>query len=119
MKDKKMSNYIIFWLSQAVSQLGSSMTSYALVIWSFKQTHSAMSVSIMTFCSYLPYIIISIFAGSFVDKHTKKKIMIIADTVAACCSISVFILLSFNTLQIWYIYIVNAVVEFWDGFVCE
>jgi len=116
MKDKKMSNYIIFWLSQAMSQLGSSMTSYALIIWSFKQTHSAMSVSIMTFCSYLPYILGSIFAGTFIDAHAKKKIIIISDTVAACCSMSVFILLRFNTLEIWNIYIVNAVVGFMNAF---
>ena len=116
MKDKKMSNYIIFWLSQAVSQLGSSMTSYALIIWSYKQTHSAMSVSIMTFCSYLPYVLISIFAGSFVDKHTKKRILIISDTIAACCSVCVFVLLSFNALEIWHIYIVNATVGFMNAF---
>ena len=116
MKDKKKNDYIIFWLSQAVSQLGSSMTSYALIIWSYKQTHSAMSVSIMTFCSYLPYVLISIFAGSFVDKHTKKRILMISDTIAAWCSVGVFVLLSFNALQIWYIYIVNAIVGFMNAF---
>ena len=116
MKDKKKNDYIIFWLSQAVSQLGSSMTSYALIIWSYKQTHSAMSVSIMTFCSYLPYVLISIFAGSFVDKHTKKRILLISDTIAACCSVAVFVLLSFNALQIWHIYIVNAIVGFMNAF---
>jgi len=116
MKDKKKNDYIIFWLSQAVSQLGSSMTSYALIIWSYKQTHSAMSVSIMTFCSYLPYVLISIFAGSFVDKHTKKRILMISDTIAACCSIGVFVLLGFNALQIWHIYIVNAIVGFMNAF---
>jgi len=116
MKDKKKNDYIIFWLSQAVSQLGSSMTSYALIIWSYKQTHSAMSVSIMTFCSYLPYVLISIFAGSFVDKHTKKRILMISDTIAACCSVAVFVLLSFNALQIWHIYIVNAIVGFMNAF---
>ena len=40
--------YIIFWLSQSVSQLGSAMTGFALVIWAYKQTDSAMAVSLMT-----------------------------------------------------------------------
>ena len=33
----------------------------------------------MTFCNYVPYIILSLFAGSFVDRHSKKAIMLIAD----------------------------------------
>lgn len=41
--------YIIFWLSQSVSQLGSAMTGFALIIWAYKQTDSAMAVSLMTF----------------------------------------------------------------------
>lgn len=34
-KNKKsgFTRYIIFWLSQSVSQLGSAMTGFALVIW--------------------------------------------------------------------------------------
>ena len=40
--------YIIFWLSQSVSQLGSAMTGFALIIWAYKQTDSAMAVSLMT-----------------------------------------------------------------------
>jgi hypothetical protein len=54
--------YIIFWLSQSVSQLGSAMTGNALVLWAFHQTESAMSMSLMAFCNYVPYIIASLFA---------------------------------------------------------
>lgn len=41
--------YIIFWLSQAVSQLGSSMTSFALILWAYTQKGSAMTVPWMSF----------------------------------------------------------------------
>ena len=74
MKDNKFRNFIIFWLSQSVSQLGSSMTGFALSIWAYKQTSSAMSVSLMTFFSYVPYIIVSVFAGAFIDTHKKKTL---------------------------------------------
>ena len=30
--------FIVFWLSQTVSQLGSAMTGYALVLWAYEQT---------------------------------------------------------------------------------
>ena len=61
--------FIVFWLSQAVSQLGSAMTGYALVLWVYEQTNSALSVSLLTLCSYVPYVLVSVFAGGFVDRH--------------------------------------------------
>ena len=66
--------YIIFWLSQALSQLGSAMTGFALVLWAYTQNGSAMTVSLMSFFNYVPYILVSLFAGAFVDNHSKKKL---------------------------------------------
>lgn len=108
--------YIIFWLSQAVSQLGSAMTSNALVLWAFNKTGSAMSMSLMAFCSYVPYILVSLFAGSFVDRHSKKKVMLMADLVAAICSLAVLLLWSLGSLNITHIYIVNAIIGFMNAF---
>lgn len=116
MKENKFKNYIIFWLSQSVSQLGSSMTSFALIIWAYKQTNSAMSVSLMTFFSYLPYIIVSVFAGAYIDTHKKKSIMLVSDCLAAVCSFGVLILLLLGELEIWHIYIVNAIIGFMNSF---
>lgn len=92
------------------------MTVFALVIWAYKQTGSAMAVSLLTFFSYLPYVIISIFAGAFVDTHKKKKILLYSDSIAALCSLSVVILLLTGNLQIWHIYIVNTITGFMNAF---
>ena len=54
--------YVLFWLSGSVSQLGSAMTGFALILWSYTQTGSAMAVSLMSFFNYLPYIMVSLFA---------------------------------------------------------
>ena len=93
MKDRQYRNFIIFWFSQSVSQLGSSMTSFALIIWSYGRTGSAMSVSLMTFCTWLPYIAASIAAGPVIDRYHKKTIMLLADLLAAALSVTVALLL--------------------------
>lgn len=116
MKEKNNKNYILFWFSQSGSQLGSAMTGFALVIWAYKQTNSAMAVSLLTFFSYLPYILISIFAGAFVDTHKKKSIMLWSDTVSVLCSFFVLMLYATGNLQIWHIYIVNTVTGFMNAF---
>lgn len=111
-----MRNFALFWLSRSLSQLGSAMTSYALIIWAYQQTKSAMTVSLMSFSMYLPYICISIFAGAFIDRHSKKKIMLITDLMAAICTFVIFLLIVTNQFQIWHIYIVNMIIGFANSF---
>ncbi|MCM1252824.1 MAG: MFS transporter [Clostridium sp.] len=108
--------YIIFWLSQSVSQLGSAMTGFALILWAYTQNHSALTVSLMSFCSYVPYIIVSLFAGTFVDNHNKKKIMLAADTGAALASVCVLLLYLTGGLRIGHIYLVNCIIGFMNAF---
>lgn len=61
--DAKFRKYILLWLSQSVSGIGSSMTGFALVLWAYGQSHSAMSVSLISFCNYVPYVFLSLFVG--------------------------------------------------------
>ncbi len=44
--------FLILWATQGLSALGSSMTSYALVIWSYEQHGSALASALLTVCSY-------------------------------------------------------------------
>lgn len=108
--------YIIFWFSQALSGLGSAMTSFALVLWVYTQEESAMTVSLMSFFNYVPYIFVSLFAGSFVDTHSKKKIVLFADGLAAVCSVFVMLLYAGDGLLVWHIYLVNFIIGFMNAF---
>lgn len=114
--DNNFKRYILFWLSQSASQLGSSMTGFALILWLYTKNGSAMTVSLLSFFNYLPYIVVSLFAGAFVDRHSKKKIMLAADSVAAACSLAVLILSLGNRLLAWHIYVVNFVIGFMNAF---
>lgn len=105
--NKNFENYIIFWGSQSLSQLGSSMTSYALIIWVFQEANSTMGVSLLTFFTYVPYIFISLFAGAFVDRYDNKKILMYSDFFAFLCTALIFTLAYSGNLTIASIYIVN------------
>lgn len=116
MEEKSFRKYIILWLSQSVSGLGSSMTGFALVLWAYGQSHSAMSVSLMSFCNYVPYVLLSLFAGSFIDRHKKKTIMLVSDSIAAAGSLAVLAFLLTGCLEVWIIYVINAVVGITNAF---
>lgn len=102
--------YIVLWLSQSISQLGSSMTAFSFILWIYEQTHSALSISIISFCNYVPYILTSIFVGTFVDNHRKKLVMLVSDFVAAIVSLFALFFLMAGNLSVWHIYIINIIV---------
>ncbi len=105
---KELKYFLILWSTQALSQLGSSMTNYALIVWSYTAKGSALTTALLSVCSYAPYVIMSIFAGSLSDKWNKKSTMLVSDTFAALCTISIFILLKTGRLEIWHLYCLNA-----------
>ncbi len=51
----------------------------------------------------------SIFAGAISDKWNKKTIMLVCDSTAALCTIFTLILLRSGALEVWHLYILNAV----------
>lgn len=105
---KALKGFLILWLTQAFSALGSSMTSFALVIWSYQQQGSALKTAMLSICSYAPYVMVSIFAGAFSDRWKKKHIMLICDAFAALCTLVTAVLLHMGELQIWHLYVLNA-----------
>ena len=116
MRENQWNTYIIFWLTQTISQLGSSMTSFSLILWVYSNTGSAMSMSLMSFCTYLPYIIVSLVAGTYVDRHRKKTIMLSADMIAACNTVVILLLLMLGKLENYHIYILNIITGTMNAF---
>lgn len=105
---KELRTFLILWITQAFSALGSSMTSFALVIWSYEQTGSALSTALLTICSYAPYVLLSIFAGALSDKWDKKITMLVSDSFAAACTVAALVLFKTGRLEIWHLYLLNG-----------
>ncbi len=105
---KELRTFIILWLTQALSSLGSSMTGFALVIWLYNDSGSALTTALLTVCSYAPYVIVSIFAGAISDKWNKKAVMLICDSFAALTTVCILVLFKTNSLEVWHLYILNT-----------
>lgn len=106
---KELKTFTILWSTQSLSQLGSAMTNFALTLWLYEQTGSALKTALLSICSYAPYVCMSIFAGAFSDRWDKKKVMLASDTFAACCTVMVLVLLKHDLLMPWHMYLLNAV----------
>lgn len=105
---KELRSFLILWSTQSFSALGSSMTSFALIIWSYQRQGSALTTAMLSVCSYAPYVVMSIFAGALSDRWNKKLTMLLSDSFAALCTVATLILLQSGQLQIWHLYALNA-----------
>ena len=113
---KQLHSFLLLWGSQTVSQLGTAMTDYAIIIWVYSQKGTASSVTLLTVCSFLPTIFLRFLAGSMVDRWNKKRIMLIADLLAACGTLAVFVLHSAEALEIWHLYVINFLLSLMNAF---
>ena len=57
----------------------------------------------------------SIFIGKFIDKYSKKNIIVITDTISALCTLVVVILMFTNRLTINHKYIINVILGIMEG----
>lgn len=105
---RELSTFLILWITQSFSALGSAMTNFALIIWSYQQQGSALTTSLLAICSYTPYVLLSIFAGAISDRWNKKATMLLSDSFAALCTVLVLILLTTGKLRIWHLYLFNS-----------
>ncbi len=105
----ELKDFLVLWSTQSISQLGSSITGFALTLWLYEQTGSSLSTAALTICSYGPYVLMSIFAGALTDRFNKKSTMLVCDVFAAICTMIVFVLYRTNSLMVWHLYILNMI----------
>ena len=106
---KELRYFLILWLTQSFSALGSSMTNFALVLWLYGESGSALTTALLSVCSYAPYVLMSIFAGALSDRWDKRRTMLVCDSLAAVCTLIVAALMLSGRLEVWHLYILNAV----------
>ncbi|MEG0617577.1 MAG: MFS transporter, partial [Oscillospiraceae bacterium] len=66
-----------FLSGQAISLFGSALTQFAIVWHITLSTSSGVMLMISTLCSFLPQILISLFAGVWADRHNRKLLIIL------------------------------------------
>jgi MFS transporter, DHA3 family, macrolide efflux protein len=69
----------LLWGGELVSTAGSALTTLAASILVYRQTGSALSVSLMLLATALPSLLVGVFAGVMVDRFDRKKILVISN----------------------------------------
>jgi DHA3 family macrolide efflux protein-like MFS transporter len=97
--------FFTIWIGQAMSLVGSQMGGFALVWWLTQASGgSATVLAASSLVATLPMVLLGPFAGAMVDRWSRRRVMIVADSTVAAFSALLAILAWANTLEIWHIY---------------
>jgi DHA3 family macrolide efflux protein-like MFS transporter len=100
-------NFVLLWMGQAVSQLGSQVNAIAVLFWLKHATDSASLIGSMMMLSSIPHVILSGIGGAFADRHSRRKIIVCSDLLRSVLVLSMAGLLylaphATNTIIVWF-----------------
>jgi DHA3 family macrolide efflux protein-like MFS transporter len=96
--------YIYIWTGQFVSLLTSSAVNFAVIIWLSLEYKSAEILALSGIAGLLPQALIGPFAGVFIDRWDRKKVMIFADAFIALCTFAMTFILQGSDTNLIFIY---------------
>ncbi|ODP30114.1 hypothetical protein PTI45_00567 [Paenibacillus nuruki] len=100
-----------FWLGHTISSFGVQITTVAIpLIAALTLQASPLQMGILTAVEFLPFLLISLFVGVWVDRKPKRPMMIMSDIIRAIVLIGIPIGLFFDILSMPMLYIIAAVV---------
>lgn len=109
-------SFLLIWFGQTISLTGSGLTGFALGVWVYLRTGSVTQFALISLFTSLPGIVFSPFAGALVDRWDRRWAMILSDSGAGLCTLSVALLLLAGHLEVWHIYIAMAASSTFSAF---
>jgi DHA3 family macrolide efflux protein-like MFS transporter len=100
-----MTAFIVIWIGQAISLIGTGMSGFAMTIWAYEKTGQATALALVGFFFMTPMLLLSPVAGAIVDRSNRKLMMIISDLASGVATIGIFILNANGRLEIWQLYV--------------
>ncbi|MEG2751445.1 MAG: MFS transporter [Anaerorhabdus sp.] len=99
-------NIVRFLSAQTISLFGSSLVQYAIIWYVTLSTSSGIMLTISTLCGFLPQICIAVFAGTWIDKYNRKKLIMLSDSVIALATLGLALLFLSGNKNIWVLFLV-------------
>src|SRR5579885_3332623 len=93
-----------YWTGQTISNLGSSITLFALPLLVYKLTGSALNLGNTTAAEFLPYLLFGLALGAVTDRVNRKRMMILTDLARALVIALIPLIAKFGALTVWWIY---------------
>ncbi|HZW38804.1 MAG TPA: MFS transporter [Ignavibacteriaceae bacterium] len=97
--------FLIIWSGQVFSLITTALVQFSIIFWITKETGSATVLSFAAIAATLPNIIFGPFIGVWVDRYSRKMIMVLSDYFIALFSLVAAVLFYYNVIEVWHIYV--------------
>lgn len=115
-----MKTFLTVWFGQLVSRIGTAMTRFALLIWTYEraveQGNPATAVALFGFFAFLPLILVSPLAGVWIDRLPRRWVMLAADVAAGLMTVGLLALHMGGHLEIWHLYVAEFLTGVFEAF---
>ena len=103
-------DFVNLWSAETISQFGTQVTFLALPLIAAQILHvSPFEFGLLTTIEFLPFILLSLPAGVWVDRLPRRPILIIGDIGRAISLATIPVAFLFDALTIWHLYAVGFV----------
>ncbi|WP_445668191.1 MFS transporter [Paenibacillus sp. FSL F4-0125] len=106
MNDNWKRKITLFLTAQTISLFGSSLVQYAIIWYITLTTSSGVMMTISTVCGFLPQMAISLFAGVWIDRYSRKKMIMLADGMIAIATLILAVMFLMGYKYIWLLYVI-------------
>jgi MFS family permease len=97
------------WFGQAVSFVGTMITTAALPFQVFHQTHSSLAVGLLGVAQLGPLLVCAVVGGGLADRIDKRRLLLAVTAASLACSATLAINATLHRPQLWLLYVVGAV----------
>jgi MFS family permease len=103
-------DFVKLWSAETISQFGTQVTLLALPIVAATTLNvTPFEFGLLSTIEFLPFILLSLPAGVWVDRLRRRPILIAGDLIRAAALLSIPIAFSLNSLTIWQLYVVGFI----------
>ncbi|MDF1513849.1 MAG: MFS transporter [Anaerolineae bacterium] len=116
-KPTGMTAFIIIWIGQVLSLLGTAISNYGVRFWIYEAIPGqATPFTLIAFFFTLPMVVLTPIVGVLVDRHNRKLMMMLSDLAAALTTLILLILYVTGHLQVWHLYFTAFISGTFQGF---
>ncbi|WP_156575359.1 MFS transporter [Bacillus luti] len=106
----KNRSFFYMWIGSAISELGGAFGTLCNSILVYELTGSKTALSSMWLLYFIPSLILQLICGPFIDKWSRKWIMIFSQWARATVFLLPFIMLISSSIEVWHVYVVQIVI---------
>lgn len=99
-----MRAFLILWLGQLVSSLGTSLGSFTLGVWVYQKTGSATPIAMIAVVIGVIMLVLGPISGALADRWNRRKMMLFSNVGSAVMTLILASLMLTDRLEIWHIY---------------